>query len=102
VQHVYVHMQRVAELVSVVVVTWLFRSKPKALVSSASASAFISLFLSSCCKTVCDQLTCFFAPIFSRLREACSLAEERVGERELAEGLPYLNRVCHIFQSVLC
>ena len=96
-QHVYV--QRVAELVSVVVVTWLFRSKPKALVSSASASV---LLLSSCCKTVCDQLTCFFAPIFSRLREACSLAEERVGERELAEGLPYLNRVCHIFQSVLC
>ena len=35
-----------------------------------------------------------FALIFSRLREACSLAEERVGERELAEGFPYLNRVC--------
>ena len=39
-QHVYMHMQRVAELVSVVVVTWLFRSKPRALVSSASDFSF--------------------------------------------------------------
>ena len=43
-----------------------------------------------------------FALIFSRLREACSLAEERVGERELAEGFPYLNRVCVISSSQCC
>ena len=43
-----------------------------------------------------------FAPIFSRLREACSLAEERVGERELPEGFPYLNRVCVVSSSQCC
>ena len=31
---------------------------------------------------------------FSRLREACSLAEQRASERELMQSLPYLNRVC--------
>ena len=54
---------------------------------------FINSFV--CCLFVC------FGPTFSRLREACSLAEERAGERELAESLPYLNRVCQYYMCVM-